>query len=377
MSEASWAAQVAYREGAWQVSDSYRLTKARQASLQAFLADKANASWLGGALSGGRSRSRACSISEDCHKLYLFPSLTEESNWLFLVAARQDFSKQALQTWRLASMLVCNTVDVAAQTRELRQTVLELEETQQELRARIAAQREAEARLVQAAKLVAVGEMAAGIAHELNNPLTSVVGFTELSLESLPIDSPVRNDLELVLREANRARSVVRRLLDFARQREAVRIRADLNEIVDDVVALTKHLLLTSGVELRLNLEPGLPWALIDRNQIKQVLINLVNNALYAMPGGGVLAIETRQSTRHGAPFLALSVRDSGVGISAENLERIFEPFFTTRGDQGGTGLGLSVTYGIVTEHGGTIEVESRENEGSVFTVLFPMPEAV
>jgi signal transduction histidine kinase len=372
MSQASWAARVAYQDTGWHIVESYRLTRKRETALQDFLANKANAAWLGGGLSGGRSRSRTCSIEQDCSKVYLFPTLGG-GEWIFIVGAAWPLSQQAQRLWRLSTMLVCESDESEAKTHELRQTVIELEETQQELRARIAAQHEAEARLVQAAKLAAVGEMAAGIAHELNNPLTSVVGFTELSLDALQLDSPVRDDLELVLREANRARSVVRRLLDFARQREPVRVRADLNEIVDDVVTLTKHLLLTSGVELRLKLASELPWVLIDRNQIKQVVINLVNNALYAMPQGGLLSIETGQRQRHGKSFLCVMVRDNGVGISAENLERIFEPFYTTRGDHGGTGLGLSVTYGIVTEHDGSIEVESQVNLGSTFTVLLPM----
>ena len=373
ISKANWAVRAVYENTGWHVLESHHLSKSRAVALQAFLADKTNAAWLGGALSGGRSRSRTCALEKNCHKVYLFPAFGG-GEWLFIVGVADDLPRQAQQVWRLASMLACETTDSeGGQTRELRQAVSELEETQQELRARIAAQREAEARLVQAAKLAAVGEMAAGIAHELNNPLTSVVGFTELSLDALPLESDLRHDLELVLREANRARSVIRRLLDFARQREVLRTRADINEIVDDVVALTKHLLLTSGVELRLKLSENLPWVFIDRNQIKQVLINLINNALYAMPQGGALVVETCLQTRHGASFLALAVRDSGIGISPEDLERIFEPFFTPRGDQGGTGLGLSVTYGIVTEHGGTIEVESRMNSGSAFTVLFPM----
>lgn len=372
LSQAVWAARVSYQDSGWKICESYRLTRPRHAALTVFLEDKANSSWLGGALSGGRSRSRAFLLGDDCQKVYLFPA-QEAGEWLFMVGAQESMHLQAQRIWRLASLLVCDVEENPANTSELRQMVIELEETQQELRARIAAQHEAEARLVQAAKLAAVGEMAAGIAHELNNPLTSVVGFTELSLEALPLDSPLRNDLELVMREATRARSVVRRLLDFARQREPVRVRADLNEIVDDVVTLTRHLLLTSGVDLRLNLSPSLPWILIDRNQIKQVLINLVNNSLYAMPDGGILSIETDQQARHGRSFACVIVRDSGVGISAENLERIFEPFYTTRGEHGGTGLGLSVTYGIVTEHDGSIEVESGVNLGSTFTVLLPM----
>jgi signal transduction histidine kinase len=219
--------------------------------------------------------------------------------------------------------------------------------------------------------------MAAGVAHELNNPLTSVVGFTELALDELPVDSSARKDLELVLQEARRARSVVRRLLDFARQTETMRVKADINEIVDDVLMLTRHLMLTSNVKLGTHLGENLKWALVDRNQIKQVVINLVNNALYAMPDGGLIVVETAEQSRYGRLWLTLSIRDSGVGIPSENLERIFEPFFTTRGDHGGTGLGLSVTYGIVTDHGGMIEVESQLLVGSTFVVWLPLDQSV
>jgi signal transduction histidine kinase len=372
LTEACWAVRVAYRAQDWVLLESWRLSKLREAALRSFLFDKSNSSWLGGVLSVRRSRSRAANLDNSCSRVYAFPEIGEGQS-LLLVGVEEALSKDAQQIWRVASLVLESAGGTQEQTRELKKAVSELEEIQQELQARIVAQREAESRLVQAAKLAAVGEMAAGIAHELNNPLTTVVGFTELSLESLPSDSGLRNDLELILREANRARSVVRRLLDFARQREVLKARADINEIVDDVVALTKHLLLTSHVRLELFCGAELPWVLVDRNQIKQVLINLINNALYAMPEGGNLALETSQTMRHGSPFLALTVRDNGEGIAPEILDRIFEPFFTTRGDSGGTGLGLSVTYGIITEHGGMIEVESQLHQGAIFTVLLPL----
>jgi two-component system NtrC family sensor kinase len=226
---------------------------------------------------------------------------------------------------------------------------------------------------VQAAKLAAVGEMAAGIAHELNNPLTTVSGFVELTLESLPPNSETRSDLELSLREARRARDVVRRLLDFARQSESARIRADINEALEDVVALTRHLIQTSGVELKLELSPLLPWVFIDRNQIKQVFLNLIHNALQAMPTGGELFIQTQPARRDGVDWVKAVVRDTGEGILPEHKERLFEPFFTTKSRSGGTGLGLSVTYGIITDHGGTIDVESEPGRGSTFTVWLPV----
>jgi len=268
--------------------------------------------------------------------------------------------------------ILASVITSADQYQKLQLTISQLRSTQMELRARMDAQRLAENRLVQAAKLAAVGEMAAGIAHELNNPLTSVTGFAELALDTLPKDSQTRQDLEIVLREAVRARDVVRRLLDFARQSESTRARASLNEVIEDVVALSRHLIHTSGVELNLELEENLPWVSVDSNQMKQVILNLVHNALQAMPAGGEMTISTRSAARAGRDWVNVSVRDSGVGIPQSDLSRIFEPFYTTKGDQGGTGLGLSVTYGIITDHGGQIEVESQPAVGAKFTVWLP-----
>ena len=141
---------------------------------------------------------------------------------------------------------------------------------------------------------------------------------------------------------------------------------------MDDVVALSRHLIHTSGVTLSLVLEQNLPWVLIDVNQMKQVLLNLIHNALQAMPNGGDLAISTQTASRAGRDWIKVSVQDTGVGIPKPDQARIFEPFYTTKGDQGGTGLGLSVTYGIVTDHGGQIDVESQPGTGSKFSVWLP-----
>jgi signal transduction histidine kinase len=220
--------------------------------------------------------------------------------------------------------------------------------------------------------------MAAGVAHELNNPLTTVTGFVELALDELPADASsaggrIRPDLELVLREAHRARGVVRRLLDFSRPVEHYRTRVDLNEMVKDVLALVHHQVRTLGVETKLGLCEELPWVTVDPNQIKQVLLNLVHNALQSMPNGGTLSLKTIVELHEDREWITVSVGDTGVGISPENLERIFEPFFTTRPVGTGTGLGLSISYSIVTDHGGFIEVESQLGEGSCFTVYLPV----
>jgi signal transduction histidine kinase len=283
------------------------------------------------------------------------------------------FSHNDLISIESLAGILTSVITSANQYQRLQETNRQLRATELELNQRMEAQRSAENRLIQAAKLAAVGEMAAGIAHELNNPLTTVTGFSELVLEDLPQDFSYREELEMVSREAHRASDVVRRLLDFSRQGERTRTRADLNEVVNDVVALTRHLIQTNNVGLNLALCESLPWVSIDRNQMKQVLLNLIHNALQAMPNGGELVVSTDTTTREERNWVIMSVRDSGVGISPADQNRIFEPFFTTKGDRGGTGLGLSVTYGIVTDHGGAIDIASEPNKGSTFTVWLPL----
>jgi two-component system NtrC family sensor kinase len=179
-----------------------------------------------------------------------------------------------------------------------------------------------------------------------------------------------------VLHESHRARDVVRRLLDFSRQSDSIRVQTNVNEIVTDVLALVNHLLHTSGVQLYNLLSDSLPLISVDRNQLKQVILNLVHNALHAMPEGGKLHIASAQRSRDRHAWVTIAVSDNGMGISPENLQRIFEPFFTTRAKDGGTGLGLSVSYGIVAGHGGFIEAESQVNKGSVFTIWLPIEVA-
>ncbi len=283
------------------------------------------------------------------------------------------FSHNDLIAMESLAGILASVISSANQYQKLQETIRQLRAIEIELNSRMEAQRSAENRLIQAAKLAAVGEMAAGIAHELNNPLTTVTGFSELVLEELPADSAHRDDLEMVLREARRASDVVHRLLDFSRQGERIRTRADLNEVVNDVIALTRHLIQTNGVNLTLDLSDSLPWVSIDRNQMKQVLLNLIHNALQAMPKGGELFVNTASAVRAERDWVIMAVKDSGIGILPANQDRIFEPFFTTKGDSGGTGLGLSVTYGIVTDHGGSIDISSEPDKGSTFTVWLPI----
>jgi two-component system NtrC family sensor kinase len=244
-----------------------------------------------------------------------------------------------------------------------------------ELDERIQAQELVEERLIRSAKLAAVGEMAAGVAHELNNPLTTVTGFAELILDTLPKGSPEYEDMTLVLKEAHRARGVVRRLLDFSRQSEVLWVEVDINELLSNVLALVHHMAQTSGVDVRVELWDDLPRIRADRNQIQQVFLNLIHNAIQAMPKGGQLVLRTQVNDRDGNRWIVVNVQDNGEGIKAEDLGKVFEPFFTTKPTGVGTGLGLSVSYGIVSDHGGYIDVESQIGVGSTFSVWLPVEE--
>jgi signal transduction histidine kinase/putative methionine-R-sulfoxide reductase with GAF domain len=239
------------------------------------------------------------------------------------------------------------------------------------------AQRLAEERLLRSEKLAAVGELAAGVAHELDNPLTTVAGFAELVMESLPQGSAERADLALVVSEAQRAREVVRRLLDFSRQGEFLHAEADIHEVIAAVLALLNHQAQLAQVEIRAALWDDLPRLTVDKNQMQQVLINLIQNAIQAMPDGGSIDIQTQVQSQNDLERVTVSLQDSGIGIPSENLERIFEPFFTTRQGEDGTGLGLAISYSIVSEHGGFIDVNSQPGEGARFTIWLPVKQAL
>ncbi len=239
------------------------------------------------------------------------------------------------------------------------------------------AQQIVEDRLVQSAKLAAVGEMAAGVAHELNNPLTTVSGFSELLLESMEKDSPEYEDMTLIHKEAHRARAVVRRLLDFTRQDAILHLDADINEILSEVLALVHHLAKMNNVNISIALWNELPSLRLDKNQIQQVLLNLIHNAIQAMPTGGDLILETQLNLKDNENWVTIIIRDNGVGIKEKDLDKIFKPFFTTKVIGEGTGLGLSISYKIISDHGGYIDVDSKANVGTTFAVWLPVNNTV
>ena len=226
-----------------------------------------------------------------------------------------------------------------------------------------------QAQLIHSTKLAAIGELAANIAHEINNPLTSVLGFASYLAEQVAPGQPMREELDLIQEEAGRARDIVRDLLHFSRQREFIPQITDLNTVLEQTLSMVRRQGALDAISLREEYAPGLAPVEIDVPRIKQVFLNLINNAVYVMKDrGGSLTIRSQAS----GAMVQVEVTDTGTGIAPEHLDRIFEPFFTTKPEVSGTGLGLSVSLGIVQSHGGTIEVKSQLGKGSTFTVKLP-----
>jgi signal transduction histidine kinase len=229
-----------------------------------------------------------------------------------------------------------------------------------------------QAQLVQSAKLAAIGELAASVAHEINNPLTVVGGLSQLMQQTVPAESREAQRLATIVSETQRAGRIVRDLLDFSRRREPRREPIAVNEVIERALDLLE-VRLKRRIEVQRVFDKGLPTTVGDRDQLTQVFVNLVGNASDAMPQGGMLVVQTAlQEAEGGGAAIVASVTDSGSGIRPEVLDHIFEPFFTTKPEGQGTGLGLSVTLGIVHAHGGTIDVESKLGQGTTFRVVLP-----
>ncbi len=223
--------------------------------------------------------------------------------------------------------------------------------------------------LRQSEKLVALGELVAGVAHEVNNPLTGISAMTQLLLEERLTDEQVES-LRLIKREADRAVAVIRDLLTFARKTGPRVVPVEFNPLIEQTLRLRSYGLRTAGIEVVLQLDPELPSLLGDDRLLQQVLLNLIVNAEYAMQGGSHRVLTIRTFVR--AQRVIVEVADTGCGMTPEVQKRIFEPFFTTKPDGRGTGLGLSVSYGIVQTHGGTLTVHTAPGAGATFRMSLP-----
>ncbi len=218
-------------------------------------------------------------------------------------------------------------------------------------------------------RLATIGQLSAGVAHELNEPLAAILGFAQLCRKHERLPQPAAVDLDKIIVATLHARETVKKLMLFARPRPPVRELVNLKWVVQEGIPLLESRARKAGIEIRRQVDGDLPEILADPNQLYQVLVNLMVNAIQAMPEGGLLSLETY--TEGGCVVLA--VEDQGVGMTAQVLQHIFDPFFTTKDAGEGTGLGLPVVHGIVTSHGGTIRVRSEVGQGSRFEVHLPI----
>jgi len=239
----------------------------------------------------------------------------------------------------------------------------------------------AQAEAARSEKLASVGLLAAGIAHELNNPLTGVLTFSHLVRKQMPEGSPEAEDLDLVIQETKRCAVIIRRLLDFAREKTPERKYSNINRIIEETAQLIEQSTQLADIEIVKNLDEGLPAVWVDEDLIKQVIMNLLVNAQHAIENNGVITVRAREMpdftggdpNAAPVPMVEVTVTDTGCGISEENLQKIFDPFFTTKGVGKGTGLGLSVSHGTIEAHGGMIEVESAVGAGTEFRIYLPL----
>ncbi len=228
--------------------------------------------------------------------------------------------------------------------------------------------RDVQEKLLQSEKLAAMGKLTSQIAHELNNPLYGIMNTLELLKSEIPPESKRRRILEMALSETERLTELLRKMLSFSKPDEEDKQPTNLNTILDEILLLVKKQLQEHGIRVNTSFQEEIPLVNASRNQLRQVFLNLIANARDAMPEGGTLTVTTSSTAEH----VRIEIEDSGVGIREENLSRIFDAFFTTKDGIKDVGLGLSVCYGFVEEHGGDIQVRSRMGQGTTFSVILP-----
>jgi len=229
----------------------------------------------------------------------------------------------------------------------------------------------AQEQLIQSEKLASIGQLAAGVAHEVNNPLGSIILFAHLLLQQMGEKSNNAEDLKFIIEEANRCRNIVSGLLNFARQGKLKLNKHSLPEIINKLIHAVRQKPEFQNVQILTNISPDIPEVEIDLDQIYQVFLNLAQNAAEAMPQGGTLTISAEPDSRTNR--VRIQFKDTGVGIPPENMKRLFTPFFTTKKIGKGTGLGLAIAYGIVKMHKGNIRAESEVGKGAIFTIELPI----
>lgn len=286
--------------------------------------------------------------------------------------------KQADEIGELATAFDTMTLKLRERTAEAARLYTETVQRNKDLAEANAKLQMAQQQLVQSEKLAAVGQLTAGIVHDVKNPLAIIIGLAEEVPEHNHLDDFTRESLHTISESGRRANKIVTDLLKFAREATPELARQDLRETIETVLRLTEYLARRAKVHVVQDMPPEPVMVTYDAAQLEQVLMNLAQNAIQAMPNGGHL----RAVLTPAAEAVAIAIQDTGTGISPQNLSRIFDPFFTTKPRGEGTGLGLSVSYGIVARHGGRIDVESQVGTGTTFTILLPLqppsaPDAV
>jgi two-component system NtrC family sensor kinase len=271
--------------------------------------------------------------------------------------------------------LLSTLADYAAIAIEKAELYGQLKEFNEELERRVQERtrelRAAQDQLIQSEKLASIGELAAGVAHEINNPIGVILGFAQVLLKRTREGDPMHRPLSIIAREGVHCKNIVQDLLDFARQNKPAPRRLNVNKVIEAAAGLMEHQANSDQVTVVKGYAPDLPDVVADENQLQQVFFNILLNAYQAMPEGGELHITSRLEDDDVQAIFT----DTGAGIPQESIHHIFDPFFTTKEVGEGTGLGLSVSYGIVRQHGGTIEVQSENGTGATFIVKLPAAE--
>ncbi len=235
----------------------------------------------------------------------------------------------------------------------------------------ITLRKEIEKHMLRADKLASLGKLSAGLAHEINNPLGMILGYTQLLLRHEESGTQRYSDLKIIEKHVRNCKAIVEDLLNFARSTETKKKEANVNDLILEVLKVMEHHFEMSGIEIEVNLDQNLPTMTIDPEKMKQVFMNLLMNARDAIQNNGKIKITSMVNSQNESVIIAFA--DTGPGIRQEDLPHVFDPFFTTKPTGKGTGLGLSVSYGIIEDHGGNIEVQSREGDGATFFITLPI----